>query len=60
MRPILNAFPLPNGIDYGTAGSPSIAQFIAPFSLPSTINSTSIRIDQIRLNAMRYWQERSP
>ncbi len=45
MRPILNAFPLPNGVDYGTAANPSLAQFIAPFSLPSTINSTSVRID---------------
>lgn len=45
MQPILNAFPVPNGIDYGTAESPSLAQFIAPFSLPSTIDSTSIRID---------------
>jgi hypothetical protein len=46
MQPILNAFPLPNGIDYGTAGSPSLAQFIAPYSLPSSIDSTSIRLDQ--------------
>jgi hypothetical protein len=47
MQPILNAFPLPNGIDYGTAASPSLAQFIEPFSLPSAIDSTSIRIDHI-------------
>jgi hypothetical protein len=45
MQPILNAFPLPNGIDYGTASSPSLAQFIAPFSLPSRIDSTSVRLD---------------
>jgi len=45
MQPILNAFPLPNGIDYGTAASPSLAQFISPFSLPSSIDSTSIRLD---------------
>jgi hypothetical protein len=45
MQPILDAFPLPNGIDYGTASSPNLAQFIAPFSLPSRINSTSIRLD---------------
>jgi hypothetical protein len=45
MQPILNAFPIPNGIDYGTSSSPNLAQFIAPFSLPSSINSTSIRID---------------
>ena len=47
MQPILNAFPLPNGIDYGTATSPSLAQFIASFSLPSSIDSTSIRLDQV-------------
>ncbi|WP_263408846.1 TonB-dependent receptor [Terriglobus tenax] len=45
MRPILNAFPLPNGVDYGTAANPNLAQFITTFSLPSTINSTSVRID---------------
>ena len=45
MQPILNAFPVPNGIDYGSASSPSLAQFIAPFSLPSSIDATSIRID---------------
>ena len=45
MQPILNAFPLPNGLDYGTAESPSLAQFIAPYSLPSSIDSTSVRID---------------
>jgi hypothetical protein len=45
IQSILNAFPLPNGIDYGTAASPSLAQFIAPFSLPSSIDSTSIRLD---------------
>lgn len=45
MQPILNAFPIPNGLDYGTSTSPNLAQFIAPFSLPSTIDSTSVRID---------------
>jgi len=43
LKPILNAFPLqsPGGIDYG-----DLAQFIQPYSLPSHINSTTIRIDQ--------------
>jgi hypothetical protein len=43
LRPILNAFPQPTvgGVDYG-----GLAQFYAPYSLPSTIDSTSIRIDQ--------------
>lgn len=45
VQPILDAFPLPNGLDYGSSSSPNLAQFIAPFSLPSSIDSTSIRID---------------
>jgi hypothetical protein len=45
MQPILNAFPLPNGLDYGTASSPSLAQSILAFSLPSSIDSTSVRLD---------------
>jgi hypothetical protein len=47
MQPILNAFPVPNGPDYGTAASPSLAQFAEPFSLPSAIDSTSLRVDHI-------------
>lgn len=47
MQPILNAYPVPNGIDYGTASDPSLAQFIASYSLPSSIDSTSVRIDHI-------------
>jgi hypothetical protein len=46
MQPILNAFPVQNGIDYGTAAHPSLAQFIAPYSLPYRIDSTSARVDQ--------------
>jgi hypothetical protein len=45
IQPILNAFSLPNGIDYGSSSSPNLAQFIAPFSLPSSIDSTSGRVD---------------
>lgn len=45
MQPILNAFPVPNGLDYGSAANPNLAQFIAPYSLPSSIDSTSLRID---------------
>ncbi len=43
LQPILNAFPLPSPgrIDYG-----DLAQFIEPYSLPSHIDSTSIRLDQ--------------
>lgn len=47
MQPILNAFPVPNGIDYGTTSSPSLAQFIQSYSLPSSINATSVRFDHI-------------
>jgi hypothetical protein len=45
LQPILNAFPLQNGTDYGTAANPSLAEFIAPYSLPSEIDSTSARFD---------------
>jgi hypothetical protein len=45
MQPILNAFPVPNGLDYGTATNPNLAQFIASYSLPSSIDSTSVRLD---------------
>lgn len=45
IQPILNAFPLPNGQDFGTAAAPSLAQFVQSFSAPSKIDSTSVRID---------------
>jgi len=49
LKPILNAYPLPTpgAIDYGTTASPSLAQFIESYSLPSQIDSSSIRIDHI-------------
>jgi Carboxypeptidase regulatory-like domain/TonB dependent receptor/TonB-dependent Receptor Plug Domain len=47
LQPILNAFPLPNGIDYGTSANPSLAQFLESSSLPSSIDSTSIRVDHV-------------
>jgi len=46
LQPILNAFPIQNGTDYGTAANPSLAEFIAPYSLPSQIDSTSVRLDR--------------
>jgi Carboxypeptidase regulatory-like domain/TonB-dependent Receptor Plug Domain len=46
VQAILNAFPVPNGIDYGTAAHPNLAQFIQPYSSPAAINATSIRMDQ--------------
>jgi Carboxypeptidase regulatory-like domain len=53
MQPILNAFPLPNGHDYGSVADPSLAEFIAPFSLPSSIDATSVRLDE---SLGRRWQ----
>jgi hypothetical protein len=51
IQAILNAFPLQNGVDYGTCTStnvsPSMAQFISSYSLPSSIDSTSIRVDHV-------------
>ena len=45
LQPILNAFPLPNGQDFGTATAPGLAQFVQSFSVPSSIDATSVRID---------------
>jgi hypothetical protein len=45
LQPILNAFPIQNALDYGTSSSPSLAEFIKSYSLPSTIDSTSLRLD---------------
>lgn len=47
LQPLLDAFPLPSptGVDYGTAQSPSLAQFFQGYSVPGTIDSTSIRVD---------------
>jgi Carboxypeptidase regulatory-like domain/TonB dependent receptor len=47
LQPILNLFPEPNGMDYGTAESPGLAQFIESYSLPSSVDSASVRVDQI-------------
>jgi hypothetical protein len=51
IQAILNAFPLQNGVDYGTCTpantDPSMAQFISSYSLPSNIDSTSIRVDHV-------------
>jgi hypothetical protein len=50
---LLNAFPIPNGIDYGTAANPNLAQFIQGSSSPSAIDSTSIRIDQTATSKLK-------
>jgi hypothetical protein len=48
IQPLLNAFPQqsPNGIDYGTQQAPSLAQFFQGYTVPGSINSTSVRVDQ--------------
>ena len=46
LQPMLGAFPLQNGFDYGTPSAPSLAEFIKSYSLPSRIDSTSARFDQ--------------
>ena len=40
-QPLLKAFPIPNGTDFGNGS----AQFKTTFSSPSNLNATSIRID---------------
>lgn len=46
IQPIFNAFPVPTGAEIELNGSPSgLAPFIAAYSLPSQIDSTSIRLD---------------
>jgi hypothetical protein len=45
IQSILNGFPLQNGFDYGSSTNPSLAQFIGSYSLPSRIDSTSVRGD---------------
>jgi hypothetical protein len=45
LQQILNAYPLQNGFDYGTATSPNLAQFTESYSLPGSVNSTSARFD---------------
>jgi len=41
LQPILNAYPLPNGIDRGDG----IAYFTSGYTSPSSIDATSIRVD---------------
>jgi len=45
IQPILNAYPLQTGIDYGSSSNPGFAQFIKSYSLPSQIDSWGVRID---------------
>ena len=45
LQPILNAYPVQNGQDFGTPANPNLAEFIRAYSLPSAIDATSIRVD---------------
>ena len=45
LKAILNSYPVQNGLDYGSSASPSLAQFTKSYSLPSSIDSTSVRFD---------------
>jgi|HubBroStandDraft_1064217.scaffolds.fasta_scaffold03761_5 hypothetical protein len=48
IQAILNAFPepTPGGTDYGSVSQPSLAQFLKSYSVPSQIDSTSLRLDK--------------
>lgn len=43
IQPLLKAFPVPNGRDFGNG----LAEFNASFSNPSTVDATSFRLDHI-------------
>lgn len=50
LQPVLNAFPVQNGPDDLTNG---FAEYIASWSNPSSLNSTSIRVDHVVNNKAR-------
>jgi hypothetical protein len=43
LQPFLNAFPVPNGRDFGDGS----AEFVASYANPSNVDATSIRVDQV-------------
>ena len=45
LQPILNAYPIPNGVDYGNSQTPNLAQLTKSYSLPSQIDAVSLRLD---------------
>lgn len=49
LQPALNAFPLPNGLDFGDG----IAQYIGSWSNPSSLDSTSVRFDHVVNDKLR-------
>jgi len=51
LQPYLNAYPLPNGTDFGNG----TAQFNATYSNPSTLNATSLRLDSQLTSRINLW-----
>jgi hypothetical protein len=47
VQPIFDAYPIPTGSEIYVGGNPSgLAPFVSSYSLPSRIDSTSVRLDQ--------------
>ena len=49
LQPVLNAFPIANGTDLGNG----IAEFVSSWSNPSSLNSTSARLDHVVSDKLR-------
>jgi hypothetical protein len=49
LQPALNAFPVPNGPDLGNG----VAEYIASWSNPASLNSTSVRFDHVVNDKLR-------
>ena len=49
LKQVLNAFPLPNGLNFGDG----IAQYIGSWSNPASLNSTSVRFDHLLNEKLR-------
>lgn len=49
LKGVLDAFPVPNGLDYGNGS----AQFIGTWSNPSSLNSSSARLDHVVSDKLR-------
>lgn len=49
LKEVLNAFPMPNGLDYGNGS----AQFTGTWSNPGSLNSTSVRLDHLVNDKLR-------
>lgn len=51
LRPLLSAFPLPNGRDFGNG----FAEFAASYTDPSSLDATSIRMDMTASNRLNFF-----